>query len=135
MRAGARVELFATRCDGQAPPDLETLPVHPLTQIPKWDPAAREKVAIAANKDLELALKQAKSFDLIYERYSLWSFAAVTHAKNNRIPCLLEVNAPLIEEQDRYRDLINRPMAEMIAGIYSRKPQVYSPYRRASQNT
>jgi ATP-binding cassette subfamily B protein len=115
IRTGAQVELFATRCEGQAPSDLESLPIHPLTQIPKWTPAAREKLAVAANRGLQLALRQASSFDLIYERYSLWSYGAIAHAKANGVPSLLEVNAPLIEEQSKYRDLINRPTAERIA--------------------
>lgn len=115
-RAGANVELFATRHDGQVPKDLESLPVHPLTQIPKWTPAAREKVAVSANRDLRLALEQAQPFDLIYERYSLWSFAAIAHAKFTGVPSLLEINAPLIEEQAKYRDLVNREMAEKVAG-------------------
>jgi glycosyltransferase involved in cell wall biosynthesis len=45
--------------------------------------------------------------DAIYERYSLWSFAAASFAHAAGIPYLLEVNAPLRVEQRRYRTLEN----------------------------
>jgi glycosyltransferase involved in cell wall biosynthesis len=45
--------------------------------------------------------------DAIYERYSLWSYAAAGFARAARIPYLLEVNAPLRQEQRRYRILEN----------------------------
>jgi glycosyltransferase involved in cell wall biosynthesis len=44
-------------------------------------------------------------FDVIYERYSLWSAAGVRAAQALNIPCVVEVNAPLVEEQQRYRGL------------------------------
>ena len=43
--------------------------------------------------------------DFIYERYSLWSYAGRSLAKRHRIPHVLEVNAPLVYEQNRYRGL------------------------------
>ena len=50
------------------------------------------------------AIRQAKP-DFIYERYSLWSRAGLTLAKRYRIPLVLEVNAPLVYEQKKYRSL------------------------------
>ncbi len=50
--------------------------------------------------------------DAVYERYSLWSYAAANFARSERLPYLLEVNAPLREEQRRYRSLDNRAAAE-----------------------
>jgi len=41
--------------------------------------------------------------DLIYERYSLWGVAGVRLAHALSLPLVLEVNAPLAEEQQRYR--------------------------------
>jgi glycosyltransferase involved in cell wall biosynthesis len=55
------------------------------------------------------------AFDLIYERYSLWSFAGMEYASEQRVPGVLEVNAPLIEEQSSHRSLINRVGAEDVA--------------------
>lgn len=46
-----------------------------------------------------------KRFDVMYERYSLWSKAGVTAAKKAGIPVILEVNAPLVVEQSAYREL------------------------------
>ncbi len=43
--------------------------------------------------------------DLVYERHALFSTAGVGLARRLGIPRLLEVNAPLIEEQRNFRDL------------------------------
>lgn len=43
--------------------------------------------------------------DLIYERYSLWGMGGVRLATRCSIPLVLEVNAPLVYEQQRYRRL------------------------------
>lgn len=53
--------------------------------------------------------------DFVYERYSLWSYAAMEFAGHRRIPGLLEVNAPLVTEQAAHRSLRNRPAAEAVA--------------------
>jgi glycosyltransferase involved in cell wall biosynthesis len=50
-------------------------------------------------------------FDFIYERYSLWSAAGVRAAARLGIPCFMEVNAPLLLEQEKYRDLIQTEQA------------------------
>jgi len=41
--------------------------------------------------------------DFIYERYSLWGLAGLGAAKRCLLPFVLEVNAPLVYEQQRYR--------------------------------
>jgi glycosyltransferase involved in cell wall biosynthesis len=41
--------------------------------------------------------------DFIYERYSLWAVAGLRVAKQCSIPLVLEVNAPLAYEEERYR--------------------------------
>jgi len=43
---------------------------------------------------------------LIYERYSLFSYAGVEVARERGVPLVLEVNAPLSEEGAKYRDLV-----------------------------
>lgn len=113
--AGAVVELFAARTEGPAPADLEDVALHLLPQVPKGNPAERERAALGANADLRTALGRAGQFDLVYERYSLWSFASMEYALQHDTPGVLEVNAPLIEEQQRYRQLIDRPAAERVA--------------------
>lgn len=53
-------------------------------------------------------------FDAIYERYSLWSWAGMRYARQQRIPFFLEVNAPLVEEQKTFRHLQLQSTAEAI---------------------
>ena len=105
---GAQVELFAARCDNPPPEDLADLIVHRLPPIPKLERAVREQVALSINDDLHRELEQAGPFDLIYERYSLWSYSAMELAQKINIPGILEVNAPLIEEQAKYRGIIHK---------------------------
>lgn len=117
LKQGIQVELFATRLDGNPPPDLTTIPIHLLPTIPKSDCSIREQAALTANFGLQMALELAGPFDLVYERYSLWSYAGMKYARAMRIPGLLEVNAPLIEEQAKYRGLVDRSSAELVAAI------------------
>jgi len=53
-------------------------------------------------------------FDLIYERYALFSDAGVCCAERLGIPCLVEVNAPLLEEQGTHRRLVNHALASQV---------------------
>ncbi|MBD0345608.1 MAG: glycosyltransferase, partial [Coleofasciculus sp. Co-bin14] len=115
QRQGAQVELFATRKGGDPPAGLETVTLHQLPAIPKGEQAVREQAALSANLDLRLALEREAPFDLIYERYSLWSFTAMEYARSVSIPGLLEVNAPLIEEQEKHRGLSDRASAQRVA--------------------
>ena len=117
MRRGARVELFATRMGGDVPADMEGLPLRALPPIPRGDPAGREQAALAANAGLRSALEAYGPFDLIYERYSLWSFAGMVYARSMAVPGLLEVNAPLIDEQAQHRTLVHRSKAEDVATL------------------
>jgi len=50
--------------------------------------------------------------DLLYERHALFHLSGLTLASEFGIPRVLEVNAPLVEEQARFRGLILRPEAE-----------------------
>ncbi len=114
-RQGARVELFAVRFGGLPAADLADVVLHPLPPVPKGDLAQREAAALAINADLRRELALAGPFDLIYERYSLWSYSAMEFAQTHHIPALLEVNAPLIEEQAQHRGLIDRQGAQQAA--------------------
>lgn len=115
VRCGAHVELFATSIGGEVPVGLESVCVHPLPPIPKDERAAREQAALSANSDLYATLEREGPFDLVYERYSLWSFAGMEYAKDIGLPGLLEVNAPLIEEQAEHRGLVDHASAERVA--------------------
>jgi len=112
---GAQVDLFTPRPGGQPPRDLASVRIHSLPYFPSGNPAAREQKALAVNHDLRNELEAAGEFDLVYERYSLWSFAGMKYARLKGIPGVLEVNAPLIDEQAKYRVLIDRRGAEQVA--------------------
>ncbi|WLT39874.1 hypothetical protein NON20_11195 [Synechocystis sp. B12] len=83
--------------------------------MPKGDPAVREQGLFQQNQTLQNLLTQADPYDLVYERYSLWSHAGMTFTQNCQIPGILEVNAPLIEEQATHRVLLDRDLALQVA--------------------
>lgn len=114
-KQGHQVEIFATRLGGEPPRDLATVPVHHLPKLPKGDRAHRETAALSANLDLRLALENTGHFDLVYERYSLWSFTGMEYARAANIPGILEVNAPLIEEHAQHRGLVYHKAAREVA--------------------
>jgi len=113
----ARVELqlFAVRQGGHPPPSLAGLPLRSLPCFDAAESAAREQAAFAANGALRAALEACGPFDAVYERYSLWSFAGMEYARDKGVAGLLEVNAPLVEEQAEHRELVNRELAEAVA--------------------
>ena len=111
-RQGHEVCLFATRLGGPPAPALEDVPVHLLPAIGAGPAEEREAEARAANRLLGEVLEFAGPFDLVYERYSLWSRAGMAWARRAGVPGVLEVNAPLIDEQARHRSLVDREGAE-----------------------
>jgi glycosyltransferase involved in cell wall biosynthesis len=112
---GMEVDLFAARPEGTPPPGLEGVSLHALPAVGGSDRAAREQAALAANHVLGTALEREGPFDLVYERYALWSFAGMEYARTANVPGLLEVNAPLIEEQAQHRVLVDRDGALRVA--------------------
>ncbi len=110
-KQGATIEVFATSLKGEAPADLAGIPIHRLDK-PQGDRAAREQAALEGNTRLRDLLRQHGPFDLVYERYALWSYSAMEYAQAQGVPGLLEVNAPLIEEQAEHRGLVDRGAAQ-----------------------
>jgi glycosyltransferase involved in cell wall biosynthesis len=53
------------------------------------------------------ALHARWPFEVVFERYSLWSCAGLRFARQRGLPFLLEVNAPLVAQQEEYRGLFN----------------------------
>jgi glycosyltransferase involved in cell wall biosynthesis len=115
LEKNVEVSLFTTRLGEEIPPDFQQVKVYPLPTIPKVERAVRERVARSINPDLELELSLAQPFDFIYERYSLWSYSGMEYARQKGIPGILEVNAPLILEQEKHRGLVDKAAAEAIA--------------------
>jgi len=112
---GAEVELFIVQMGGDPPPDLLGLKIHALPAAPRGDLFQRELLGLAANKNLSEILELSGPFDLVYERYSLWSYAGMEYARAMCIPGILEVNAPLLKEQMQYRGLVDSQGAEQVA--------------------
>lgn len=69
---------------------------------------ARERRASWANASWTRMLERlhaGATFDVIYERYSLWSRAGAAFARRHGVPLVLEVNSPLRLEQQQHRTL------------------------------
>src|SRR2546428_6665367 len=105
QQQGARVELFAARVDEPPPSGFDSLAIHRLPSIRDGEPTGHAAAVAALNHELAAVIERAGPYDLVYERYSLWSFAAMEYARAAGTPGLLEVNAPLIEEQAVHRGL------------------------------
>lgn len=86
---------------------------YPVEQVtadlpPQDDRAAKERGHIATAAAIEarlIALHRDRPFDMIYERYALWSTAGVRAARQLGLPVVVEVNAPLVTEQAAFRSL------------------------------
>lgn len=88
------------------------------------DRAGKERSHIAtaaAIEDRLVTLHRTWRFDLIYERYSLWSTAGVRAARRLGVPVVVEVNAPLVAEQAEFRALMLADEARAIEGEVFRR--------------
>ena len=118
LRRGDEVHIFTTRVGDETPHETTGLTVHLLPGLPRADLPTRERFALAANETLRVMLEKESekgAFDFIYERYSLWSCGGMEFASERNLKSILEVNAPLIEEQTASRMLVNRGAAEEVA--------------------
>ncbi|GAB5536687.1 MAG: glycosyltransferase family 4 protein [Rubricoccaceae bacterium] len=104
---GAHVTLFTPRLGGTPPPELARASVMELPPRSGATTAARETSSLVRNPATARALRQEGPFDLVYERYALWSHAAMAWGRKLGVPTVLEVNSPLIEEQNTHRGLVN----------------------------
>jgi alpha-maltose-1-phosphate synthase len=109
---GAQVQVFAVRRGDQVPADLASLPVH-VIQVPRagTDPADREAAQQQAADRLARAVL-ADPPDVVYERYSLFSTVLATVAAAHPCTTVLEVNAPLVDEQRTHRVLVDQAAAD-----------------------
>lgn len=110
-RLGHRVRLVAARTGGPPPADLADVEVVDAGRPQAADPARREVEARVLDARLESALSAGGVGELVHERYSLWGGAGVRAGARRGVPSVLEVNAPLIEEQARHRGLVGRDAA------------------------
>lgn len=109
---GHEVDMIATRTGGVPKRELSEARFHTIDLQRETSQSDREQAHMRANGNVLEQLDKLGPFDLVYERYSLYSFAAMQYAKATGRPGLLEVNSPLIQEQARYRQLEDRDTAE-----------------------
>jgi len=110
LARGHEVEVFATRIGSDVPVDLADLAVHHVRVAKTDDAAARERAQAEASASIA-AKVTAWEPDLVYERYSLFSTVLADVVAATAAVGVLEVNAPLVEEQARHRDLVDADAA------------------------
>ena len=109
---GHEVALYAVRSGKHVPDDLTDLELH-LEAVADVEPAEREQAqAHAAERIVSRVI--ADGADLVYERYSLFSTALADITTATGVPGILEVNAPLIDEQRRHRSLVDASGAAQV---------------------
>ncbi len=94
--------------------DLEGIRTHQLNCRLSRKSCEREGELIDLNSQIRELLRGADPFDIVYERFALWSHSAMEFAAESGVPGILEVNSPLINEQKTYRTLINEAAAKNI---------------------
>ncbi|MCB9510345.1 MAG: glycosyltransferase family 4 protein [Deferribacteres bacterium] len=92
-----------------------------LAELDKWDhlrgkksrvkPELRNQLYNLTLFESALAFFRRHTIDFIYERYALFGMAGIRIARELKIPHILEINAPLADEQQRWRGLEMRELA------------------------
>ena len=114
-RLGHDVRVVTARRGSVSPMNLHVEEVAQLAQ--GSDRAEKERAAMAQADAIEarlLALHREWPFEVVYERYSLWSAAGCRAARELDIPVITEINAPLVLEQAAYRSLVCEKEARAI---------------------
>ena len=118
LRRSIEVHLVTARLGGDLPRGLQGVVVHELPRITGTPGREREESArrsARAAADVLARVHSDTPLDLVMERYSLWSDAAMTWTRACGVPGVLEVNSPLVDEQAQHRVLADRVGAEAIA--------------------
>ncbi len=137
VERGVGVEILSTRVgpnSGPQPPASVTtggLGAHGqarVARLARWlrggQPLERALLRLADNGPLyraALDLARRHHADLIYERYALTALAGSYVARRLRIPHVIEVNAPLAEEEARFRSLRLARLARWAEGWVLRR--------------
>jgi glycosyltransferase involved in cell wall biosynthesis len=124
-KLGHEVRVIAARRGEGCDPALhvEDVPI----SVAGNDRAEKERAAMAQADAIEarlVSLWRDWPFDMIYERYSLWSAAGCRAARRLSVPVVTEINAPLLLEQAAYRTLVCEQEAraieaEVLAGSHA----------------
>ena len=115
---GDQLQVIAARVGDDRPAHLPALPVHVLPVDTAESARAREHAVRLADDhvvDVLDHLAHQGGVDLVYERYALWGRSATAWAAERGVPSVVEVNAPLVEEQSLHRVLVDRAAAERVA--------------------
>lgn len=118
---GHDVTVFATKRGNKydddatefVPEDLRDLPVFTVPVAGVKGAAAREQATVQAARRMA-AIAAEDSYDLIYERYSLFSAAGARLRSRQAAPLVVEVNAPLLTEQADHRSLHDAATADSL---------------------
>lgn len=108
---GANIHLFAYRWGEHDVDSKRNVIRIGLPALGKVKGSEREQHLLDNNTAIERLLIDHGPFELVYERYALWSHAGLAAAKTMGARTVLEVNAPLIEEQQSFRELHARQAA------------------------
>jgi glycosyltransferase involved in cell wall biosynthesis len=111
VRAGHQVHLVTPRPGGTP---FTGVTVHRLPEVGRGDAAARELRAQDSDRQVGATLESIAP-DLVYERYALWGRSATRWAQARGVRSVLEVNAPLVSEQQRFRELVHVKQARDVA--------------------
>lgn len=118
---GHEVEVFCA----EAGDDCIEFPVTAIGPSfpPVADREAKEQRLMAIAAEMQRRVERRHDslpFDLVYERYGLWSAAGVRAGRRLGLPSVIEVNAPLVEEQSNFRRFVLRDAARSIeAEVFS----------------
>ncbi len=98
--------------------------------LPKWFYELMELgYSLVAYRRLAKAVREHKP-DCIYERYNLFLPAGVWLARKYKLPLLLEINAPILEERSRYDGLSLTRLARWSQAYAWRNADVVLPVTR-----
>lgn len=111
---GLEVHVLTPRPGPLTHPLARQVVLHPLPPVGGDTPAEREAAACRADQSVSAELATIRP-DLVYERYALWGRTATAWAADRAVPSILEVNAPLVEEQLTYRELVDVDGARAVA--------------------
>ena len=109
---GHEVSVFCTRTDDDVPADLADLDVTRL-EVPRGLDRSQREIALLRLSDMladmvtDTVAASGQGFDLVYERYSLFSTAGARISQRLDVPLIMEVNAPLLDEQRTHRGLVH----------------------------
>lgn len=110
-----RVTLVATRLGGPPPPGLADVETVELGAPEARDPAERERRLVALDEQAaELVAQRVTDGGpetVVYQRYGLWSARTLAVARDVGARTVLEINAPLVQEQAAHRVLIDTERA------------------------